>query len=152
MSNEKSCRRVRDLLARPGPTAERDETRHHLAACAECRAFAERLDAVRGALRDHHAGLRPDAQFSARVLESIRAERAADPATDPWAPLGWAALRLLPAAAVLAAIVSWTAFQPRHGFASLLLPGVGDDALVVFVASGLDDASALPRTEPGGAP
>jgi hypothetical protein len=96
---------------------------------------AERLEQVRRAMVDHHAGIEPDAQFAASVLERVRSERAQGDIVDT---LGWAALRLLPVAAVLAVLVTWTALQPQHGVVSLLLPSIGDDALTVFVVSGLE--------------
>jgi hypothetical protein len=96
---------------------------------------AERLEQVRRAMVDHHAGIEPDAQFAAGVLERVRSERAQDDIVDT---LGWAALRLLPVAAALAVLVTGTAVQPQHGVVSLLLPQIGDDALTAFVVSGLE--------------
>lgn len=118
----------------------------HLEACGECREFAARLAAARSALRGHHAGVRADAAFSARVLQRIREERA----TNPIDVLGWAALRMLPAALVLTALATWSALQPHHGFASLLLPGSSDDVLASFIVSGLEEAplAGAPEGQP----
>lgn len=96
---------------------------------------AERLEQVRRAMVDHHAGIEPDAHFAAGVLERMRSGRAQGDVVDT---LGWAALRLLPVAAALAVLVTWTALQPQHGVVSLLLPEIGDDALTAFVVSGLE--------------
>lgn len=128
-----NCNATREKLAQ---LDLRDEAvREHLDTCRDCRAFAARMDAVRGALGDHHAGMRPDAGFSARVLEQIRPQHVSSPFDD----LGWAAVRMLPAALLLAAFTAWTALQPHHGLTGVLLPGADDDLLAAFVISGLDE-------------
>ena len=52
------CERVRDRLVKgessaTGPLAE------HLAECARCASFAQRLEETAASLRSHHAGLEP---------------------------------------------------------------------------------------------
>lgn len=139
-----NCRRVRRVLERGcrSSAAEPDSVREHLASCDECHRLAVRLEQVRDALEVHHAAVQPPAGFSAAVLERIRLEDSRRDAVDS---LGWAALRLLPVAAVLTALISWSALQPRHGFWSLLVPGIGDDALTVFIASGLGEGDVTPQ-------
>lgn len=138
-----SCRRVRRILARPaepGPT-ERTEVSDHLAACSECRRLAAELERVRGSLEGHHAGVRPDAGFAAGVLERVAREDAhrAGLVDD----LGWAALRLLPAAVLLAGALSWPAFRPSGAGLALLLPQPDDGTVAAFVVSGLDESEAV---------
>ena len=58
-----------------------------------------RLEEVRGALRRHHAGVAPDAQFATRVSANVTA------ATSDL--VGWAALRLLPGTLILVLMLSW---------------------------------------------
>ena len=129
-----NCDATRKKLAASAP--DDSAIAEHLQVCGECRKFAARLGDARDALRDHHADARPDSAFSARVLRRIRDERVASPVDE----LGWAALRMLPAAFLLTALATWTALQPHHGFASLLLPGSGDDALTAFIVSGLEES------------
>jgi hypothetical protein len=75
-------------------------------------------------------------------LEELRPHGVRDAnATGYLDDLGWAALRLLPAALVLTVPVLWTVFQPRYGYATLLFPDAGDGALTAFVVSGLDEGS-----------
>jgi hypothetical protein len=96
-----SCLEIRNRLLRQAPAAGGSATgqpRHeavtsHLDACAACSAFAVRLDAVRGGLRAHHAGVEPDLAFASRVRARLSG--------DASAALGLAALRLLPVTAAL---------------------------------------------------
>lgn len=55
-----------------------------------------KMELVRSALRDHHAGVEPDPGFVSRV-------RARLPASSD--PLRWAAVRLLPAGVALALVL-----------------------------------------------
>jgi hypothetical protein len=64
----------------------------------------ERLEAARAYFRDHHANVAPDRRFADRVAASLR------PA--PAEALGWAAIRLLPAALALTMVLIWLALQP----------------------------------------
>ncbi|MCB1036607.1 MAG: hypothetical protein KDD47_22470 [Acidobacteria bacterium] len=94
------CQRARDLLT-AGPANQPGRLDDHLAGCPSCRLFAERMSAVRRELRSHHTAVEPDGAFSARVLSRLPGsgrERATD-------LLGWAALRLLPVAVVLALLL-----------------------------------------------
>jgi hypothetical protein len=69
----------------------------HLETCAVCARFAERLAIAHGLFENHHARVSPDADFAARVVS----ER-----PQPSPVLGWAAMRLLPAAAALLLVLS----------------------------------------------
>ena len=57
----------------------------------------------RRSLRGHHAGVEPDSGFASRV--AARLER------EPSQVLGRAALRLLPATAVLALVLAWLSLR-----------------------------------------
>lgn len=100
-------RRCRDLRRRctaggPGDPRLAD----HLATCAGCRAFVERLTLVREALAAPLSDARPDAGFAARVA-------ARRPPQPPVEVLGWAAVRLLPAAvALLVALAACGQWRP----------------------------------------
>lgn len=88
------CDDVRDRLLRAPEEASAEEAAvRHLESCPRCRRFAERLDLAHGVLAgdDGRPPVRPDAGFSARVLERL-------PERQPTDLLGWAALRLLPPA------------------------------------------------------
>lgn len=89
------CRQIRAALTAGELQPDAPEVAEHLGHCTSCATFAHRLGAFRAALRDHHAGVEPDAAFVARLRG-----RLPDSATDL---MGRAALRLLPlgAAAVL---------------------------------------------------
>ena len=72
----------------------------HLADCEECARFAERFELAAETLRDHHSVVLPDPAFARRVVARL-------PAMEP--TLGWAAWRMLPAAAALLLVLSaWT--------------------------------------------
>ena len=89
------CRRARQLLSAKTPSRE---LRSHLADCAECSSFRQRLDAVMGALEGHHLAVVPPADFATRIRRSLHRD------DDP---LAWAALRLLPATLGLVLLLSW---------------------------------------------
>jgi hypothetical protein len=96
------CRTVKDRLMR----SERDgEAAAHLDACPECAAFARRLALAREALGEPAApadAMEPDASFALRVVQRL---------PRPAEVLGWAALRSLPADAVL----TYAALAPEAG-------------------------------------
>jgi hypothetical protein len=78
------------------------EIAEHLEGCAACSRFAERLAMAHETLETHHAGVRPDPAFAARVVANL---------PEPSPVLGWAALRLLPAATALLLVLSaWVWF------------------------------------------
>lgn len=116
-----NCRETRTLLtANTGNDAVRD----HLETCAECARFAARADAVRAALRDHHAGVEPDPGFAIRVSEALPRQAAAD-------ALGWAASRVLPAVLALAVVLGWAAMTAGDRTATVAeeIDGPTDDVL-----------------------
>jgi anti-sigma factor RsiW len=92
-ADARACRRIRDQLCDGAGSAS--TVAAHLASCADCAAFAHRLELARQALRSPLAApaIEPDPHFPARVL--ARVARPAD-------LLGWAAFRALPAALGLA--------------------------------------------------
>jgi hypothetical protein len=107
------CRQVRERLCEsplaplrtappPSPAAPPSllppALAEHLAACADCAAFARRLQLARQALGRPLAGIEPDPDFSARVLARI---------ARPAELIGWAAFRALPAALGLALVLAW---------------------------------------------
>jgi hypothetical protein len=103
------CRQVRDRLCGPGsplpaapPAPLPPALAEHLAACADCAAFARRLQLVRDELVRPLAGVEPDPQFPARVLARI---------ARPAELIGWAAFRALPAAMGLALVLAWLGLQ-----------------------------------------
>jgi len=63
----------------------------------------KRLEQARQYFREHHAHAQPDAEFAGRV--SARLER------ESTELLGWAALRMLPAAIALALLLGWFALS-----------------------------------------
>lgn len=101
----------RSLLgARSAPDAE---VRRHLDECADCARFAARLGEVRGALARRRLPATPDADFATRVLDRLPRQGAAE-------TFAWAALRVLPAALVLALGLAWYGLHsaaPGHGLA-----------------------------------
>jgi hypothetical protein len=101
-----NCTQVRALLhapARPGdPVASNAEARRHLANCAGCADYGRRLAEIQQALSAHHGRVTPAPGFASRV-------RARLPRQDD--PLGWAALRFLPATVGLVLLLSWLNWQ-----------------------------------------
>src|SRR5436190_15930265 len=92
------CDEARERLTASASAATDENLRAHLDACAGCAAFAQRLDATRLVLRSRRSDFVPDPAFSARVVAAL-------PGTTEL--LGWAAVRLLPAALALALLCGW---------------------------------------------
>ena len=97
------CRTVRRRLAEGGRVANEHG---HLSGCPACSRFAESLALAREELARPRSAAEPDGGFAARVAAAVGGRR-----HDPGATLGWAALRLLPAAAALVAALGWLAFE-----------------------------------------
>ena len=120
----KACNEVRKKLVEVAEPP-RPELAEHLAGCVTCAWFAARLAHARRALREHHAGVEPDAGFVARVVS--RLGRPAD-------LVGFAALRLLPAAIALALVlgvlVQMRPTVAEETTASVTEESAGDDLLV----------------------
>ena len=101
MGQSMNCDTVQKVLMDEGARrgAGFDE---HLERCSECARFAERLAIAQAALQDHHADVEPDSTFAGRVVANL---------PQPSPVLGWAAVRLLPAATALLLVLSaWAWF------------------------------------------
>lgn len=125
-----SCGAVRKHLTRGAVLPAR--LREHLAACADCAGYAERLERVRLGLRDHRLEVEPDAGFAARVAS--RLER------GPGEALARAALRLLPAGVALAAVLLWLAWSLAPDPGSLFVVSPRENPLV-WVADATEPGS-----------
>jgi len=114
------CHEVRDRLVSEaaGPTGP---VGVHLGHCPSCARFAERASAARELLRDHHAGIEPDAHFASRVAARLNG--------TPAARLGWAAARLLPATVVLLFVLAWLSWQTTSSPASMFDESPTEDLL-----------------------
>jgi len=97
-----TCREVRDRLA-AGVDRPEEAVARHLTDCHECTRFAARLQLARGIFREHHAGIEPDSHFAARVAARLDGE--------PASPLGWAAVRVLPATLALLLVLAWLSWS-----------------------------------------
>lgn len=138
----KPCQEIRDRLLRrtapgagaPGGSGRSAAVATHLEECAACRTFAARLDAVRGGLRAHHAGVEPDMAFASRVRARLSG--------DASAALGRAALRLLPlTAAVLLVLLGFS-------LASMLsAPAATPDGATTLAATAATDPDATPEEQ-----
>ena len=90
-----NCDSVRkELMTKP---ATERGLASHVAECEECARFAERFELVTEALREHRATVIPNPAFAGRVVAHL-------PVAQP--TLGWAAWRMLPAAAALLLVLS----------------------------------------------
>jgi hypothetical protein len=117
------CAEVRDRLLADGATTFGKDVRDHLASCGACVTFAAALAQVRAGLHDHHAGVEPGPDFAARVVARL-------PGASEL--LGWASLRLLPAALALAALLTWYGASRGPGLSDLLLHP-DDPALLTYL-------------------
>lgn len=98
-----SCKHLRDrLMDADGAPLTANDT-DHLERCADCRRFAERLNAARQALKAHHGNVEPDSAFAARVAARLP--------QGPAELLGWAAARLIPATLALVLVLAWFAYR-----------------------------------------
>jgi hypothetical protein len=122
VAGPRDCRRLRERLCRQGAPAGGAGapsfggvivpdgvagapgidawTARHLDACADCAAFARRLELARQALARPLSApaIEPDPHFPARVMARI---------ARPAELIGWAAFRALPAALGLALALAW---------------------------------------------
>jgi len=95
------CRHAQDRLSatRIGSGDELDSsTEEHFERCSVCAEFASRLEDVAAVLTESPRPVVPSPDFSSRVLSEL---------PGPAESLGWAALRLLPAAVALVLALSW---------------------------------------------
>lgn len=114
------CRAVRDRLTRQvsGPSEAA-----HLEGCRECAAFANRLALAREVFGSPGAVIEPDPGFARRVVERL---------PQPAEVLGWAALRALPAALVLALALAWVGASEPSPPTLLLTAEASPDALLTW--------------------
>ncbi len=103
----------------------------HLPACPECAAFAERLAAVRGALRQGRPAPLPDPGFSHRVLARL-------PQSSEL--LGWAALRALPAALAVVLALAWFSATEPPSVDTVLSAEPSPDLLLTAGALSIEDS------------
>jgi hypothetical protein len=120
------CKEIRNRLLEGGP--EPPGADGHLAACPRCAAFARRLALARGALRDRGCDALPDGGFAARVAARL-----------PRRPvggelLGWAAVRTLPAALLLALVLAGMAAAETAPPDSLLVAEPSSSQLFAWSA------------------
>ena len=106
-----------------------DALARHVASCAGCAAFAERLATYRAALPSQRSEHAPGPDFAARVVTQL---------PDTAELLGWAAVRLLPAAFALAIACSWYGLSHGPGLSYLLLHP-DDPLLLTYVALGPEE-------------
>ncbi len=138
------CTEIRERLAR---RSDDPEVASHLGSCAACARYAARLATARDLLAREGSFL-PDAGFARRVVARLPSSAQV---------LGWAALRALPAAIVLAlAIGALGALQTPSAESSLLNDEASPEALLAYSALPSEGAVQAPvvrvggRTAPGG--
>jgi hypothetical protein len=122
-----NCRDARRRLDDPTEVSD-PRVQTHLLHYAPCARLAARMEEVRAALRNHHAGVSPDPRFVARVAGNLT--------NDAGEQLGWAALRLLPGTVALALVLFWFAWRSDVPVTPLAAP---TDNLLVWVATQLSE-------------
>jgi hypothetical protein len=105
----------------------------HLATCAACTRFADRLAATRSVLRAEPAAPAPDPAFSRRVVASLPRTRTSD-------LLGWAALRALPAALALACALAYISSSEPPSLETFLSNEPSPDLLLTTGALAVEDS------------
>jgi hypothetical protein len=118
-----NCRETRDRLIRGA--SEDSGVQLHLGECGACGTFASRLELTRARLREHHAGVEPDAAFAGRVAARVR--------EDSIELLGWAATRMLPVTLALAAVLAWFALGTSSASPDEVVQSPTDDLLIWVV-------------------
>lgn len=126
------CGRLKDLCSADRTAVRDPRVVAHVEGCAGCRAFLERLALAREVLATPLCEALPDAGFAGRV--AARLPRPVD-------LMGWAALRLLPAA--LALLLALAAYGQGHP------PSAADLWLLEPSSGQLLTWSALAGGEPG---
>ena len=121
-----NCNTVQMALLEAGNRAE-GAVERHLLECEACTRFAERLEVAERALADHHGNVAPDSSFAARVISEL-------PRPSP--VLGWAALRLLPAATALMLVLSAWAWLGTASPAELTVSAPTDDLVSWVLENG----------------
>jgi hypothetical protein len=127
-----TCHEARNRLGASSATPPgRGPLADHLTGCAACTAYAARLALARRAFAEHHAGVEPPAGFAARVAQAL-------PARGDL--LGWAALRLLPAALALVLVLAGWALVRAHSTPVATGSQTAGDDLLAWVLQGPEEA------------
>lgn len=139
------CAELRELLTRrtgeaPAPGADR-EIAAHLASCRACARYVARLAQARAVLAREGEVL-PDLGFARRVIARLPTSAQV---------LGWAALRALPAAIVLALAISAFGLLQTPSVESSLLGGEASNE-VLFTYAALPPDTGAPASAPAPAP
>ena len=121
------CDDARSRLVTDVGATRADAVAAHLDGCPSCAAFARHLLETRSALRAHRVDHLPDAAFAARVVARL---------PGPTEALGWAALRLLPAAVALALLCTWYGATRGGGDLTALLLRPDDPRLLAYLTLG----------------
>jgi predicted anti-sigma-YlaC factor YlaD len=129
MNCEKVQKTLTDERALHAEDGRSEAVDSHLQECESCSRFAERLGHARQALQEHHVDVRPDAAFVARVVADL---------PQPSPVLGWAAVKLLPAAAALLLVLSTWAFLSTGTPTELVTASPTDDLVSWVLESGVD--------------
>lgn len=130
------CNEIRERLSRRSGDPE---IAAHLGSCAACARYAARLAVARDLLA-REAGALPDAGFARRVVARLPSSAQV---------LGWAALRALPAAIVLAlALGAFGVFQTPSPESSLLNDEASPEAILTYAALPGDGAAQAPAVRP----
>jgi anti-sigma factor RsiW len=126
------CTEIRERLVRRSGDPE---IAAHLGSCPACTRYAARLAAARDLLA-REAGVLPDAGFARRVVARLPTSAQV---------LGWAALRALPAAIVLAlAIGAVGVFEMPSAESSLLNDEASPEAILAYTALPADGTAPAP--------
>ena len=122
-----NCSRVRDRLLAGSATAA---DQRHLGACPACGRFKERFEQTQAVLEDHHLAIVPDPSFAARVGARLSA---------PEPLLGWAAMRMLPAAGALLLVLAAWAWIGTATPSELVVSSPTDDLVSWVLDNGGED-------------
>jgi anti-sigma factor RsiW len=133
-----TCQRRRDLLLAKADPAD---LAAHFESCPECARFAARWEGARRALgeRAHPVDVAPPPAFARRIVAQLSAPAA------PEDILGRLALRMLPAAVVLALALAWVGLdQAPLPATSLLAEEPSPEALLTYSVLAPESAPAYP--------
>lgn len=117
------CGKVRQSLIEVGLERSTEPVREHLAQCADCTRFGEKLALAEGLLSDAGATVEPDAGFTARVRMALPSN------SGNFGTMGWAAVRLLPATLALALVLTGWSLLMTQSPESLLIESPSESLL-----------------------